>query len=826
MRRTAARGKDALSHMHTFSESQGSCCFKLVAELSGYWYRAARMCCVSLAMVSFLSFVYLLNYVETDVSDDSLEATGLGRDANVTTGKGRDVVQSDASAAGTPGYVHMLWQMIFTDHEEPDDIEVNVGEATALLKEIDSVLDRLKIRHEGRRLSERTHFDREFEVRETARGVHGETNVDDDLVRQAILDVSLRRESFSRRFFRQEGIPPGEQQSSKVVSSSGLGPFLSATELGFTRAGSAGEFLRARWKEKGVELFARSGQAQAFGVTKEATDADELVTTQDLRIAYGHPHAISHTHLDDANIKGDRESTNADTKTSTPRVDGSDTTIPSSGSSSSVGATELGDTRVTRQATGGADIHSAVTPIPSSGLVSSVSVTELGDTRVTRESTGDADNQSAVTPLPSSGLASSVSATELGDTRVTDSQEAWQAEGNERGRRNESLSLSVHVQEVQQVSGVSRLNMVRRSLQAKAKHAVKLITREAQFRRWQDCNLSKQARKLQSRRMRRLKHRSKDAHRFRPSVWRKWLPLLSLFAMVSALICYMFPGGPRPNMHRGGPRQHSHVGDAGPPFVGTATIKVPPAWSIERNHHYSLRAWISDLILWSTATDVEAHRMGAIAALQVSGSAKELVRELPPDQLANGVIDPQTGNQITGLMLLVRTLANRYAPLEGEASIKAVSDFLNFSRLPGESVDAFLVRFDALRNRAHVRGGLGVNASGLSWLLLKALNLSADLVDRLLQPLGGQLPQDDPQLGQLLERIRRQGHLFEGAMRHSSAQAGTGDPGAYLAFPTFNSNMVGHSQEPVRDNGRASMGIDRSWCCICLWTGCRHACVS
>ena len=84
-----------------------------------------------------------------------------------------------------------------------------------------------------------------------------------------------------------------------------------------------------------------------------------------------------------------------------------------------------------------------------------------------------------------------------------------------------------------------------------------------------------------------------------------------------------------------------------------------------------------------------------------------------------------------------------------------------------------------------LRGGLGIN----SWLLLKALGLSADFWDRLLQPLGGNLPTDENQLQQLIESIRRQGHLFEGGMRtpaHTQHQGGTGDPGAYADFPTFN----------------------------------------
>ncbi|CAE7553939.1 RE2 [Symbiodinium sp. CCMP2456] len=169
------------------------------------------------------------------------------------------------------------------------------------------------------------------------------------------------------------------------------------------------------------------------------------------------------------------------------------------------------------------------------------------------------------------------------------------------------------------------------------------------------------------------------------------LQILGTLGAITGFLIAMMPGS-REHRDHGPPRQHAHVGDAGPPYVGTATLKVPPAWSSERQSSYSLRSWISDLILWSSATDLDHRRLGPIAALQVTGSAKELVRELTPEQLSNGVVDPQTGQHITGLMLLVRTLAQRYAPLDQEASTRSVSEFLNFAKLPGEGIDALLVR--------------------------------------------------------------------------------------------------------------------------------------
>ena len=325
---------------------------------------------------------------------------------------------------------------------------------------------------------------------------------------------------------------------------------------------------------------------------------------------------------------------------------------------------------------------------------------------------------------------------------------------------------------------------------------------QSRFRRWQDVNLHRKDSAALTRRQRRLQERRRKvkAGRVRMNFiarmchWAstKWVMLVIMNTALLAAVMYMFPGGMRPQTGAG-PRTHAHIGDAGPPFLGTATIKVPPAWSIERNQHYTLRSWISDLILWSAATDVEPRRMGAIAALQVSGSAKELVREIPPETLANGGIDPVTNQQLTGLMMLVQTLARRYMPLDQEVTTRAISDFMNFDRIPGESIDALLVRFDVLRVRAQQRGGLGVNHGGLSWLLLRALRLNAEQTDRLLQFLGGALPQDDVQMGQLIERIRRQGHIFEGGLRHPPNQAATGDPGIYHAnaqafFPTFPSN--------------------------------------
>ena len=71
---------------------------------------------------------------------------------------------------------------------------------------------------------------------------------------------------------------------------------------------------------------------------------------------------------------------------------------------------------------------------------------------------------------------------------------------------------------------------------------------------------------------------------------------------------------------------------------------------------------------------MEAERQGAAVALQISGVARELVREIPAQQLRDGI--HENGQHIPGLMLLCRTLAQRFAPLETELQTKSMSELL------------------------------------------------------------------------------------------------------------------------------------------------------
>ena len=77
----------------------------------------------------------------------------------------------------------------------------------------------------------------------------------------------------------------------------------------------------------------------------------------------------------------------------------------------------------------------------------------------------------------------------------------------------------------------------------------------------------------------------------------------------------------------------------------------------------------------------------------------------------------------------------------------------------------------------------------------------------MLQPTDGNLPQTEPQLVALLERIRRQGHIHEGALRHPTQQAGVGDPGSYHFYPTFNNDTSATGHTPPDVSGHVGGGL-------------------
>ena len=78
-------------------------------------------------------------------------------------------------------------------------------------------------------------------------------------------------------------------------------------------------------------------------------------------------------------------------------------------------------------------------------------------------------------------------------------------------------------------------------------------------------------------------HLNKRIKLGRSSTWSLGVIVLISGLAMSASVCHMQPPF-RPHPMQQGPRLSVHQSDAGPPFVGTATLKVPPSLCVERNH--------------------------------------------------------------------------------------------------------------------------------------------------------------------------------------------------------------------------------------------------
>ena len=82
-------------------------------------------------------------------------------------------------------------------------------------------------------------------------------------------------------------------------------------------------------------------------------------------------------------------------------------------------------------------------------------------------------------------------------------------------------------------------------------------------------------------------------------------------------------------------------------------------------------------------------------------------------------------SRFTGLQILMRGLARKYAPLCPEIAIKAIAEFFHVRRLGGESVDNFITRFDLLKSRAEGQG-MVINPLTVTWMFLEALGIPTD----------------------------------------------------------------------------------------------------
>ena len=186
--------------------------------------------------------------------------------------------------------------------------------------------------------------------------------------------------------------------------------------------------------------------------------------------------------------------------------------------------------------------------------------------------------------------------------------------------------------------------------------------------------------------------------------------------------------------------------------------RLPPQWGPEKSQ-YPYHEWARDVLLWSIMSDWDASRKAAAVLSQLTGSAQEFARQIPPRALiAGGAIN---GVQVDALTWVMHELAVRYARLSEEVRISSLSELFEFRAHAGEKIDMLLDRFDTVRARAAEQGRLTVSWEGLSWILVKAVGISDNQLVQILQPYQGVLPSNQGQFDQLRLSLRRMGHILE-----------------------------------------------------------------
>jgi hypothetical protein len=185
--------------------------------------------------------------------------------------------------------------------------------------------------------------------------------------------------------------------------------------------------------------------------------------------------------------------------------------------------------------------------------------------------------------------------------------------------------------------------------------------------------------------------------------------------------------------------------------------KTPPSWSPECERSYSFRHWQRDIMLWALATDLQPHQLAAAVVLRLGGVARDIARDLTPQQLAAGgqVNMPGQGMvNLDGLGFLMHGLETRFGPLAEETNLISMTERMTFRRIPSEPTDSLLARFDTLRGRA-AAANLVMSIPGLCFILLNAVGLTTEQRLQLLTPLQGRMPANDAEFGVVVAYLRR-----------------------------------------------------------------------
>ena len=277
------------------------------------------------------------------------------------------------------------------------------------------------------------------------------------------------------------------------------------------------------------------------------------------------------------------------------------------------------------------------------------------------------------------------------------------------------------------------------------------------------------------------------------------ITILAMTAITVAILAFMVPRGSTEYTHE---------------TFGFSTNKVPPKWSPDMEKHYSLETWMKDIMLWSANAmhEMDVKQLGPLVAMGLGGEARTIAREMDVNELQRGRRNDAQNINLTGLECLLERLENAFGLSQQEQQISAISELLNFARYPQESTDQVLTRFEISREQARIRGRFTMSAPGMSWLLLKVINVPVSQWTLVLHQFNGNLPSDEDQYRRMLQYLRLNGHLYDRNADNrksinqpffaNESESNTGTQ-QYLGLGSTNSQEV-----PAEDDGESSAWSD------------------
>ena len=159
-------------------------------------------------------------------------------------------------------------------------------------------------------------------------------------------------------------------------------------------------------------------------------------------------------------------------------------------------------------------------------------------------------------------------------------------------------------------------------------------------------------------------------------------------------------------------------------------------------------------------TDLPPKKIVPSIILKLEGLAKNIGMDLTDREMETGGYSPW-GYPVGPLELLLSRLQQTFGHLDEEVQLNAGLEYDQFRRLPHESIDSLIVRFDMMRLRVAREAGIIKPWSDYAKDLMRHANITVDGYRELTRDLHYRLPTTRDAYGSLVINMRRMKHITE-----------------------------------------------------------------